>query len=63
MNGYDLTRVWEIDEHLVVADSIEDAIALMRIYCKLDKFYEPTCVKAVSTGVLIKNYDALIKEK
>lgn len=33
MKGYDLTKVWDINSKLVVADTIEDAIKLYRIYC------------------------------
>lgn len=60
MNGWTLTKVWLIDHKLVVADTIEEAIALFKK--RIDNsFYEPKEIKAVSADVY-KDYDALIKE-
>lgn len=36
MRGYKLTEVYRIDGHLVVADSIEDAVKLYRKYIGSD---------------------------
>lgn len=61
--NYERTRVWEIDGHLVVADKVEDAIAIMRDYYNENDFYEPSEINAVSAGgPLNKNYSALIKK-
>ena len=62
MNGWTLTRVWEIDGRLVVARTIEEAIELIKTYHKDDHFYQPREVKGVCTGSLQLDYDALIKE-
>ena len=62
MNGYRLTRVWKIDNRLVVADSVEDAMALMRQYMREYALYQPSSIEAVRTDYLCPNYDAIIKE-
>lgn len=66
MNGYTLTRVWEIDGQLVIADTIEEAIALYKTYIGKDYYNEPISVKGVhsdSYPVSQMDYAAIIKEE
>lgn len=58
MRNYELTRVWEIDDELFVADTIEDAIALWRDYSNGS---QPENVRSIASGTYPKNYDAVIK--
>lgn len=60
MNGWTLTRVWDIDGILVVAPTAGKAIELMKIYRK-DNYYEPHSIKGISTGSLSQDYDVIIK--
>ena len=61
--NHKFTRVWKIDGHLVVADTVEDAVKLMRDYYAENSFYEPVSIEGVSAGgPLCSNYDALIKK-
>lgn len=66
MNGWTLTRVWQVDHKLVIAKTIEDAIALFKTYMgenyKNHKV-EPNSVRAIEANNCITDYDALIKEK
>ena len=65
MNGWKLTRVWCIDNQLVVAKTVTEAVELWKVYVKsfggFDR--EPENVTAVSNGRMIKDYDALIKDE
>lgn len=65
MKEWKLTRVWNIENQLVVAKTINEAIELWKVYVKtfggLNR--EPENVVAVSNGSIIKHYDALIKEE
>lgn len=64
MEGYTYTRIWQIDDRLVVAKTPEDAISIMRKYKKNDTFYQPNNIIAIGTesgGVF--GYDALIEKK
>ena len=63
MIEWTLTRVWEIDNRLVVARTIEDAIELIKTYYKDDHFYEPREIRCVSAGQYPADYDALIKKQ
>ena len=62
MNGYTLTRVWQVDHKLVVAKTIEDAIALFKTYMGGNYKDEPRNVRAIGSDNYIAEYDALIKE-
>lgn len=62
MNGWKLTRVWQINHKLVVAPTIEDAIAVFKIYMGKDYRDEPHDIRGICTNVLLSDYDALIKE-
>jgi len=62
MNGWALTRVWDIDGKLVIAPTAEEAIALIRKFAG-DKYYEPSKIVAVSGDSYIKEYNAIIKEE
>lgn len=62
MEEYTYTRVWLIDNRLVVAPTIEEAIALAKSFMGRD-WYEPTTILAVpNDNSLNPNYDALIKK-
>ena len=62
MTGWTLTRVWQIDHKLVVAKTIEDAIALFKTYMGENYKDEPRNVRAIGSDNCIVEYDALIKE-
>lgn len=62
MNGYTLIRIWQIDHKLVVAKTIEDAIALFKTYMGKEFKDEPKSVKAVGSDNYSSDYDAIIKE-
>ena len=62
MNGWTLTRVWQVDKKLVVADTIEEAIALFKTRMGKDYRDEPEEVKAIRSDSYVKEYDAIIKE-
>ena len=63
MNGWTITKVWEIDEHLVVAPTIEDAISLFKTYMGKDYRDEPSSITAVgNSAYCCRNYSAIIKE-
>ena len=62
MNGWDLTKVWQVDQKLVVAKTIEDAITLFKTYMGEDYRDEPKKVRAVGSDNFIVDYNALIKE-
>ena len=63
MNGWTLTRVWQVDHKLVVAKTIEDAIALFKVYMGKDLIGEPRNVRAIGSDNYLVDYDALIKEE
>lgn len=62
MNGWTLTRVWQVDHKLVVANSIEEAIELYKSY--VGEQYGDTIrvIKAVGTDTTISEYDAIVKD-
>ena len=62
MNGWKLTRVWQIDHKLVVAPTIEGAIALFKTYMGKDYRDEPHDIRGICTNALLSDYDALIGE-
>ena len=59
MGKYSYTRVWQIDHKLVVAKTVEEAVAVYKDY--MDNSYgEPEIVRAISTTeTTIKDFDAL----
>lgn len=59
MNGYNLTKVFEINKRLVVADSIEQAIALFHLFT-VDDVRDVRQVG--STECMLPNYNAIIAE-
>lgn len=61
MNEWILTRVWQVDHKLVVAKTIEDAIALYKTYMGKDLIGEPRNVRAIGSNNYLVDYDALIK--
>ena len=61
--GWTLTRVWQVDHKLVVAKTIEDAIALFKTYMGEDFTREPRNVRAIGSDNYLVDYDALIKEE
>jgi len=63
MNGWTLIRVWQIDHKLVVAPTIEDAIALFKKYMGKDYRDEPHDIRGICTdSIVLSDYEALIKE-
>lgn len=63
MNGYAFTKVWQVDHKLVVAPTIEDAIALFKTYMGKDYRDEPHNIRGISTdSCVLADYDALIKK-
>ena len=67
MNGWTHTRVWIVNDKLVVANTIEDAISLYKKYYNNGGINtespDITNVEAVSNGSILKDYDAIIKEE
>lgn len=63
MNGWTLTRVWQVDHKLVVAPTIEDAVALFKAYIGKDYSGEPYEVTAVRTSDYLSDYAAIIKKE
>ena len=62
MNGWTLTKVWQVDHKLVVAPTIEDALALFKMYMGKGRSGEPYEIKAIRTADYVADYDAIIKE-
>ena len=63
MNGYKLTRVWDIDGQLFVAESIEKAIELYRTYMgQGNNLFEPAEIRGIAGRKVTMPYDAIIKE-
>ena len=58
MNGWTITKVWDIDGKLYVAPTIEDAIALYKLFVG----DEPREIKAVKGSYYASDYGAVIKE-
>ena len=67
MNGCTTTRVWNINDKLVIADTIENAISLYQQYydtgCSNTMPIDITKVEAVSNSSILKDYNAIIKEE
>lgn len=63
MNGWTLTRVWQVDNTLVVAKTIEEAIALFKTYMGKELTGEPKNIRAIGSDNYIADYNALIKEE
>ena len=64
MKGYSYTKVWEIDGRLVVAPTVEEAIALYKTHMGKDYLDEPKSILAVGNSDFIcKSYNAIIKEE
>lgn len=61
MNGYKLTKVFRIDNNLVIGDSIEDAVQTYKSYMN-DNFIEIKSVELVSGDMLGMNTSAIIKD-
>ena len=64
MNGWTLTKVWQVDHKLVVANTVEEAVALFKTYMGNDYRDEPREIRAISTNfTTFREYNALIKEE
>ena len=59
MNGWTLTKVWQVDHKLVVADSISDAVELFKAYMGNGYTDEPYSVQAISLHTANYQRDAL----
>lgn len=63
MNGWTLTKVWQVDHKLVVADTISEAVELFKVYMGQDYYDEPYEVKSIGIGSAPCDHNALIKEE
>lgn len=63
MNGWTLTKVWQIDHKLVVADTITEAVALFKAYMGKDYRDEPNEIRCIGTDSALGDRNTLIKEK
>ena len=62
MNGWTITKVWQVNHKLVVADTISEAVELFKAYMGKDYHDEPYEVKSVGTSTALCDHSALIKE-
>lgn len=60
MNGWTLTKVWQVDHKLVVANTINEAVELFKAY--MENNDEPSEVKSIGTSNALCDHNALIKE-
>lgn len=61
---YKYTRIWRIEHKLVVANTIEEAIALYKTWAKtVEKVISTdiTAIKAIGDNQIPESYDVLIK--
>lgn len=61
---YTYTKIWRIEHKLVVAKTIEDAIAIYRKWADKHKGISPTNItniKAIGDNQIPENFDALIE--
>ena len=63
MNGWKFTRVWQVDHKLVVADTINEAVELFKVYMGKDYHDEPDMVTCIGTNTALCDRSALIKEE
>lgn len=61
MNGYKLTRIWVVNNKMVVAYTIEEAIELYRKYVNTEVEVEVETVELLRRNVT--NYMAIISDK
>ena len=61
MNGWRLTKVWQVDHKLVVADTVNEAVELFKAYMGFND--EPYSIQAISTDRALSDFNALIKEE
>ena len=61
--GYNFTKIWKINNRLVVADTIEDAISLYKQYACLNDSVaaDITNIAAVGDGDIPQTYFAIVK--
>lgn len=60
------TRIWRVEHKLVVADTIEDAIEVYKLWAESVDNVIPTditTIKAIGDNQIPENFDALIKKK
>lgn len=62
MKGFTLTKVWQVDYKLVVADTIAEAVELYKAFRGEDFHDEPLKVTAITSTNLLGDRDAVIKE-
>lgn len=62
MNGWKMTKVWQVDHKLVVADTITEAVELFKSYMGTDYHDEPCKVESIGTSTMLCDRYALIKE-
>lgn len=63
MNGWTITRVWQVDHKLVVADTVNEAVDLFKAYMGEDFHDEPNEIRCISTSSAPCDRGAIIKEE
>ena len=63
MNGWKLTKVWQVDHKLVVADTVNEAVELFKAYMGKDYPDEPDEIRCMGTSTALCDRNALIKEE
>ena len=62
--NYRYTRIWNVQHKLIVADTIEEAIAVYKAWAETMKgvtLTDITSIKAIGDNQIPENFDALIK--
>lgn len=65
MDKYKLTRIWRVNHKLIIADTIEEAIELYKIWTREMPNVlsdEVTEIRAVGDSQIPENFNAIIKE-
>lgn len=60
MEGWTITKVWQVDHKLVVADTICEAVELFKAY--MGNNDEPDEIRCIGTSSALCDRGALIKE-
>lgn len=63
MIEWTITRVWQVDHKLVVADTVNEAVDLFKAYMGKDFHDEPNEIKCIGTSSALCDRGAIIKEE
>lgn len=63
MNGWTLTRVWQVDHKLVVANTVQEAVELFKAYMGKNYTDEPIEIRSIGTNTAMCDRNAIIKEE